>query len=192
MAYHHGSLREAAIAAAVALVDEGSTEVGLRELGRRLGVSHTAIRHHFPTIERLIAELVARWFSDLDRAMGAAVKRVPSTEPITRFRVLGTAYVRYALDHPHRFRLQFRAGPSGLVPEADASFRRVLETVVMCLAVSRRPVDPLVTTTLAWSAMHGLATLWIEGAFRNRLDRGGMEALTDRITALIAQLIAPA
>ena len=40
--------------------------------------------------------------------------------------------------------------------------------------------------------MHGLATLWIEGAFRNRLDRGGMEALTDRITALIAQLIAPA
>jgi len=36
-------------------------------------------------------------------------------------------------------------------------------------------------TTLAWSAMHGLAMLWIDGAFRTRLDRKGIEALTSEV-----------
>ena len=48
-----------------------------------------------------------------------------------------------------------------------------------------RPAEP---PTLAWSAMHGLAMLWIDGAFKKRLDRRGMDALTEQITALIARL----
>jgi AcrR family transcriptional regulator len=180
-AYHHGHLREAVLAEATALVDAGEP-LGLRELGRRIGVSHTAVHHHFPSVDALASALAAIWFVDLDRAMGAAVAAIPPSRTIERFRALGVGYVRYALAHPHRYRLQFRGEP---VPEADASFRRVLEAVVAC----RRAVDPLVMTTLAWSAMHGLAMLWIDGAFRNRLDRGGIDALTARIAALISELL---
>ena len=183
------------------LVDSGEL-LGLRELGRRLGVSHTAVQHHFASVDALAGALAAIWFGDLDRAMAAGVadlapaktlaspgsagaRSTRAAESISRFRALGHAYVRYALAHPHRYRLQFRGGASGLAPEADASFHRVLEAVVAC----RRPVDPLVMTTLAWSAMHGLAMLWIDGAFANRLDRRGMDALTEQITALIARLL---
>ena len=54
-----------------------------------------------------------------------------------------------------------------------------------------RPIDPITTTVLAWSAMHGLAMLWLDGAFRKRLDRPGIDALTERIAQLISQLLAP-
>ena len=172
------------LAEAAVLVD-GGEPLGLRELGRRLGVSHTAVQHHFASVDALAGALAAIWFGDLDRAMAAGVADLPPAKTLERFRALGHAYVRYALAHPHRYRLQFRGGASGLAPQADASFRRVLEAVVAC----RRPVDPLVLTTLAWSAMHGLAMLWIDGAFANRLDRRGMDALTEQITALIARLL---
>jgi AcrR family transcriptional regulator len=182
--YHHGHLREAALAEATALVDAGEP-LGLRELGRRLDVSHTAVHHHVATVDAVADALAARWFVDLDRAMAAAVANLPAARTIDRFRALGVAYVRYALAHPHRYRLQFRGGATGLVTDADASFRRVLEAVVAC----RRPVDPMAITTLAWSAMHGLAMLWIDGAFHGRLDRKGIDRLTETITGLIAQLL---
>src|SRR5262245_26828937 len=136
-AYHHGHLREAALVAATALVDAGEP-LGLRELGRRLGVSHTAVHHHFPSVEALADALAAGWFGDLDRAMGEAVEAIPPARTLDRFRALGVGYVRYALAHPHRYRLQFRGGATGLVREADASFRRVLDAVVAC----RTAVDP--------------------------------------------------
>jgi AcrR family transcriptional regulator len=185
--YHHGHLRDAVLAEAAALVDSGEP-LGLRELGRRLGVSHTAVHHHFPSADALADALATIWFEDLDRAMAAGVADLPPARTLDRFRSLGLAYVRYALTHPHRYRLQFRGGPSGIVAGADASFRRVLEAVVAC----RRPVDAVVLTTLAWAAMHGLAMLWIDGAFRDRLDRRGIEALTEQIATLISQLLATA
>ena len=187
--YHHGHLRDAALAAAVALVDEGEP-LGLRELGRRLGVSHAAVHHHFPTVDGLAAELSARWFVDLDRAMATAVDAIPPARSIDRFRALGVGYVRYALAHPHRYRLQFRGGDGGLVREADASFHRVLAAVVACAPHSARAIDPMVTTMLAWSAMHGLAMLWLDGALRGRFDRKTVDALAGRVAALISDLLA--
>jgi AcrR family transcriptional regulator len=183
-------LRNAALATARDLVDAGEP-LGLRELGRQLGVSHAAIHHHFPTVDGLAAELCATWFADLDRAMAHAVDRVAPSQPLARFRALGLGYVRYALAYPHRYRLLFRAGPSGLVREADASFKRVLDAVVACAQHAGRPVDPLAMTVLAWSAMHGLAMLWLDGAFRNRLERPGIDALAERMSQLISQLLAP-
>lgn len=187
--YHHGHLRNAALIAARELVDSGQP-LGLRELGRRLGVSHAAVHHHFPTVEGLAAELAATWFGELDRAMAEAVAPVAPSRPLDRFRALGLGYVRYAIAHPHRYRLLFRAGPTGLVREADASFNRVLEAVVAAQR-TRRTIDPVTMTVLAWSAMHGIAMLWLDGAFRNRLDRDGIDALAGRIAQLISQLLGP-
>ena len=183
--YHHGRLREAVLVAAVELVDDGEP-LGLRELGRRVGVSHAAVHHHFPSVDGLAAELCATWFGDLDRAMAAAASAIPPARTLDRFRALGVAYVRYAIAYPHRYRLQFRGGATGLVAEADASFRRVLEAVVAC----RSPHDPFVTTTLAWAAMHGLASLWIDGALRGT-DSRGIDALADKVATLLSQLLAP-
>jgi AcrR family transcriptional regulator len=48
--YHHGDLRRALIAATVALIEEQGPEAfTLREVARRVGVSHTAPYRHFAT-----------------------------------------------------------------------------------------------------------------------------------------------
>src|SRR3977135_3405341 len=80
-AYHHGSLREAVLASAAKLVDDGEL-LGLRELGRRGGVSHGAAPPHFPPVDGLAAELAATWFGDLDRARAAAADAIPPGKPL--------------------------------------------------------------------------------------------------------------
>ncbi len=178
-AYHHGDLRAAALAAATALVDAGAP-LGIRELGRRLGVSHVAVHYHFASIEAVEDALAAIWFGDLDRAMAAAERR-HRDEPRARFHALGAAYVRYALTHPARFRVLFRGRSAGLAREAEPAYRRVLEAVVAC----RPRADPGAVTMLAWSAMHGLAMLWIDGALAGRLVRRELDALIANMAAVI-------
>ncbi len=178
-AYHHGDLRAAVLAAGVALVDAGEP-LGMRELGRRLGVSHVAVRYHFSSIEAVDDALAAIWFRDLDRAMAAAERRHLG-DPRARFQALGAAYVRYALAHPARFRVLFRGRSAGLAREAEPAFRRVLEAVVAC----RPRADAGTVTMLAWSAMHGLALLWIDGALAGRLARRDLDALIANMAAVI-------
>lgn len=186
--YHHGALREAVLAEATRLVDEsGPGALGLRELGRRLGVSHAAVHHHFHTLDDLARALSAAWFGDLDRVLERAT--TTDAPPLQRFEALGLAYVRYAIAHPHRYQLQFRGGPDGLVREADPSFFRVMTTVAACTAVAKRPIDPMVATLMAWSTMHGLAMLWIDGALRKRFDTGGVDALAAKIGAMASQIL---
>src|SRR5262245_10126981 len=121
--YHHGHLRDAVLAEAVALVDAGEP-LGLRELGRRLGVSHAAVHHHFPSVDGLAGELAARWFGDLDRAMAAAVEGIAAARAVERFCALGVGYVGYALAHPHRYRLQFSVRqPPSAAPSASRPVR---------------------------------------------------------------------
>src|SRR3569833_2619257 len=46
--YHHGDLRAAAVAAAVAEVEEvGVSAASMRRIARRAGVTHAALAHHF-------------------------------------------------------------------------------------------------------------------------------------------------
>ncbi len=190
--YHHGRLRDAAIGAAVELVDEAGPEgLGLRELGRRLGVSHAAIHHHFATVDELSTTLRKVWFLDLDTAMAAAMAEVPVVRALERFQALGVGYVRYALRHPHRYRMLFRGGHSGLMAEAHRSFARVLECVAACAATAGRPIDPLVMTILAWSTMHGISMLAVEGAIENYVNAAGAEALAGRLAASLSELLAP-
>ena len=53
--YHHGNLRDALVEAAVDVVREGGPEaLSLRELARRVGVSHAAAYRHFADREALV------------------------------------------------------------------------------------------------------------------------------------------
>src|SRR6266545_2647250 len=56
MAYHHGDLRRALLAAAVAAIEErGPAAISLRDLARRANVSHAAPAHHFGDKAGLLA-----------------------------------------------------------------------------------------------------------------------------------------
>ena len=69
--YHHGDLRQAVLTAAVAVLDEsGPTQLSLRDLARRAGVSHAAPAHHFGDKAGLLTAIAAS--SPFKKAAAAA------------------------------------------------------------------------------------------------------------------------
>ena len=141
--YHHGDLPAALLkAAGKALEQKGRASLSLRDAARRAGVSHNAPYRHFPDRGALLAALAAEGFAMLaDRLRG---RRGPE---------LGMAYVQFALEHPQRFRLMF-AGVSG--DGAEQAYRMVRD------AFKELPRAD-VAAAAAWSLMHGLAQLLLEG-----------------------------
>lgn len=167
--YHHGDLRRALIAASLSLIEEqGVGALSLRAVARRAGVSHSAPYHHFPDRGSLLAAIAEDGFAELARDMTEA--RARATDARARLEACGLAYVRFALKSPARFKLMFRPelaaqSEAGKVakssaPALDALTTSILEAQAAGLAPSGDP-KPLVLT--AWSAVHGLTSLWLDG-----------------------------
>ena len=166
--YHHGDLRSALLSAAGEILsEEGVTKLSLRGAARRAGVSQTAPYRHFRDKEALLAALASGGFRELAETMqqlaGAA------TEPPQRLLATGQAYVAFALEKSALFRLMF--GPE--IPD-KASYPELWAAASEAFAVLTREVSRgQVTETqafdravAAWSLVHGLATLLIDGQVR--------------------------
>jgi AcrR family transcriptional regulator len=190
--YHHGDLRRALVNASVAMVDaEGAAALTLRGVARRLGVSHAAPGHHFPDRPALLAAVAARGFTRLAEATEQARDR--ASTPVERLSATGVAYVEFASKHPELFRLMF--GPdildAGSDPDLTTSSTRAFEVlvnaVIAALGNEATPERVRVTTTAAWSLVHGLATLFID----RRLGAlgGGTPADVKRVAREITGLV---
>ena len=133
--------RSAVLAAAARLIEkEGLDGLSIREAARRAGVSHNAPYRHFRDRDSLLEGLAAEGFHHLDKALEGRCGRD-----------LGEAYVRFALAHPQRFRLMFARGNAGAMYERFAEAFAGLGT------------DAALAAAAAWSLVHGLAALAIDG-----------------------------
>jgi len=151
--YHHGDLRSALLhGAGKALEKRGVASLSLRDAARRAGVSHNAPYRHFADRDALLAALAAEGFGMLGEALRAKSGRA-----------LGEAYVRFALEHPQRFRLMFGGVlPMARYPELRESAGRAYQALADSL---RELPDPALAAAAAWSLVHGLAQLLLDGHF---------------------------
>lgn len=172
--YHHGDLRRVLLEAAVHVVDkEGVGALSLQAIARRAGVSSGAPYHHFASREDLLAAIALEGFQLLTAAMReGADQAVPfKGEPagLARLRGLGHGYVRFALGHPGHFRIMFRPEFKAKLREAqeplvDEGMVMLGEAIALCQAEgSIAQGDAKGLVLLAWSAVHGASTLWIDG-----------------------------
>jgi AcrR family transcriptional regulator len=100
--------RDALIDAAAGLLDEGGVEaVTLREVGRRVGVSHNAPYKHFANKETLLAAVAARELQRRVTIPPETQERRPSPEE--ELRATMHRYIAWAREHPARFKLVFGA-----------------------------------------------------------------------------------
>lgn len=173
--YHHGSLRSALIEAGVALAREGGPDrVILREAARAAGVSHSAAYRHFSDREALLTEVSRCARGALAARMRLGVDR--ATDPLDRLAAVGSAYVGFALAEPGLFRTAFDAHPFlGQVSVRDNASRdegvhpeepsEILEDVLdQVLSAGLMPADRRPGAAIAaWSAVHGLAALLVDG-----------------------------
>ncbi|MBW5482591.1 TetR/AcrR family transcriptional regulator [Streptomyces bambusae] len=179
--YRHGNLRNALLDAAVELAREGGPDaVALREVTRRAGVAPNAAYRHFADRGALVHEVSQAAMAQVARTMEAELAAVPATDDPAararaRFRAVGTGYIRFATREPGLFRTAFHvpadmayatdttaAGAGGLTPFEilSASLDDLVTTGI--LPEDRRPGAEF----LAWSAVHGLSVLMIDGPLR--------------------------
>ena len=155
--YHHGDLRAALTQAAAALLEErGVRGVTLREAARRAGVSHGAPYRHFAGREALLAELARDGFARLAAALNAAAPRGG--------RAVARAYIHFALAQPDRFRLMFALAAGARRAEA---WRDTLQDTTRAFARAFSDLaeaqDAQRAAAAAWSLVHGLAQLLLDG-----------------------------
>jgi AcrR family transcriptional regulator len=157
--YHHGELRPALLRAAARVLEkEGPAALSLRELARRAGVSHNAPYRHFSDREALLAALAADGFRTLGEALGQASGRA-----------MGEAYVRFALEHPQLFRLMFGGHLAfSRHRELARAAARPYEALLAALRAQPGLAEPEKAAAAAWSLVHGLAHLLLDGHFASQ------------------------
>jgi AcrR family transcriptional regulator len=103
--YHHGNLRQALIDMAVQVAEEqGHEELSLREVARRLGVSSGAPFRHFPNRASLMAAIAEEATMRLRIGVERDLRKAGPDE-VTQLKVLGRAFIAWALDKPAQFRI---------------------------------------------------------------------------------------
>ncbi len=167
--YHHGDLYGTLLKAASALmVETKSWDFSLRELARRAGVSHNAPYNHFADKQALLTALAADGFDQLSACMTQAA--AGCVTPGDAFLSIGLAYVRFGLSHPQHYRLMFGScfkslgePPPANIVTAAAAAKGVLHRASR-LALGRDDQAALdITVLTAWSLVHGLTLLFLDG-----------------------------
>jgi len=156
--YHHGDLRAALLQAAGEILEkEGLEALSLREVARRAGVSHNAPYRHFPDRDSLLAALAAQ---GVDLLKAELDQRAEGS--------MGLGYVEFALANPQRFRLMRAAGE-----ETYSRLQKAFESLGS---------DAPLAAAAAWSLVHGLAHLLLDGHFAQaQRESGGAAAFAKKV-----------
>jgi len=155
-------LAEACVAEALVIIGESGIEaLSLREVARRLGVSHQAPYKHFPSRDHLVAELVRQAFHDFAASLDA---RPAATGPAEDLAGMGTAYLHYAHTHPLHYRLMFGtplpdpASHPAMMEAARHAFMLLRDRLTrMRPDADAAAVDR--DAMFVWSCMHGAASI---------------------------------
>lgn len=193
--YHHGDLHAALIRAVLEQVRQAGPEgVSLRAAARASGVSPAATFRHFADKRAVMTAIAAEGFAAMAARMEAEAER--ATTDLERFGAVGRGYLAFALESPAHFRVMFR---TDLIDEADPALRASGDAVRAALSGGLTRILPggvdeaeaRRRALLAWAAVHGVATLWIEGALDERMAPGGPPDLLRALGGMLPVFTAP-
>lgn len=156
-------LKEACIQAARAVIAEHGVEgLSMRDVARRLDISHQAPYRHFPSRDHLLAEIMRRCFEDFADFLDQ--KATAHSEDALRG--MGEAYMAYAAQKPLEYRLMFGtpwpepAAHPALVKHAVHAFDVLRQNLLQQHGRQKNAKKQAdLEAMFIWSALHGLATI---------------------------------
>ncbi|MCB1755747.1 MAG: TetR/AcrR family transcriptional regulator [Gammaproteobacteria bacterium] len=165
--YHHGNLAESLLDAVDAIASQfGLEAVTLRACAKRVGVSPSSAFRHYADKRALLTAFATRALHQLAGNMGAAKQRA-AEEGSNAFFAVGMAYLEFALDKPAFFRAMWREETIYAQDEdylqAANSLSAYLKEGFVSTIEDEDPHDFSPQELLAWSAVHGLASLFVDG-----------------------------
>jgi len=154
------TLKEACVTEALAIIaEDGLEQLSLRDVARRLGVSHGAPYRHFESRDHLLAAVVERCYDAFARHLDA---RPEGGDADADLCAMGVAYLDYALAEPLSYQLMFStrlpspAEHPAMMASADHAFG-LLRDALRRRAPSRSAAEIEADALFVWSALHGLA-----------------------------------
>lgn len=181
------AMREQILDAARELFAErGYEAVTMREIGKRIEYSATALYNHFADKETLVRELCRRDFTDFSQRFLAAV--VDSKSPVESLLKAGLVYLGFAVQFPRHYQLMFMTPLPEAPPEegerddprrnAYVFVRGLVEQLLREGYLREDVQDADLAAQTIWAMVHGAASLelviakqeqWVD--FRPREER---------------------
>ena len=206
MAKRVAPLRDQCLAEAMVIVaHDGVANLSLREVARRLSVSHQAPYKHFVSRDHLLAEAIGRAYEILANTL----REVPISDiPATDLGGIGRAYLRFARENPALYRMMFDlplpelTGFEGVEAKATVPFSIVMAVVARLTQVDNE-VFNRECALFAWATVHGLASMTaaqvlpVTGFFEDEDQVAGVnqalsmicEAISARAVRLTAEVV---
>ncbi|MCB9372301.1 MAG: TetR/AcrR family transcriptional regulator [Microthrixaceae bacterium] len=177
-------------AAAELIAEHRSVDrVSLRAVAAAAGVSPMAVYNHFDDKGELMVAAVQHCWDEFQAAIAAAY--LAADTPEARLRDAGSAYVRFALEHPGKYRVLF-SDPADLPerpePVGLSAFDQLVEVVADVLARRGDRRDPVFVAVQVHTWIHGIVSLL---ACKPEGDWPPVEALLDELVVRL-DLDAPA
>lgn len=166
-AYHHGNLAESLLDAVDNIASTfGFEAVTLRGCAQRIGVSPSSAFRHYVDKRALLTAFATRALNQLADAMAAAKTKAQKKDTNT-FQAVGLAYIRFALEKPAFFRAMWREEAIYSNDDAYLAAANALSAHIKGgFADTIDDHDPMTLSPqelLAWSSVHGLANLFVDG-----------------------------
>ncbi|PZA06579.1 MULTISPECIES: TetR/AcrR family transcriptional regulator [unclassified Meiothermus] len=188
--------RQAILEAATQLFErEGYEGFSLRQVAEAIGYTPTTIYLYFKDKEDLLFAVCQQGFTEFTEALGRAYRQNP--DPLQRLHALAWAYLEFGLSRPLHYQVMFMQRSDWVTKATDSkgevqgsnSYTILMNAVIEAMkAGAIRMGDPIETTNLLWSGVHGIVSLalsmrgvipkWEESEAR-RLMRNYLE-MTDR------------
>ncbi|MEU1302644.1 TetR/AcrR family transcriptional regulator [Streptomyces shenzhenensis] len=164
-------LRQEILDAATRILEETGREnaLSLRGVAREVGIAAPSIYLHFTDKTELVWTVLADAYRALAAEMAEAGEAAAGrgADPWERMCATVTAYRRFAVDKPRRYRLMFsleyesedRAASDHPLDTVHQAWTNAVETYLLAVAPERRAEAEVLGIHL-WTAMHGRLVLW--------------------------------
>ena len=147
--------------------EKGPDAVTMRQLSAELGVSPMTPYRYFEDKDDILAAVRTNGFTRFAEKLEAA--RAKAGDARTKGEAVGEAYVAFALEHPHSYKLMFDLNQPNIekYPDLIAAGQRARATmtdhVQDSIAAGLFAGDPEQIGMMLWAAVHGIVVLQLAG-----------------------------
>ncbi|WP_293676801.1 TetR/AcrR family transcriptional regulator [uncultured Phenylobacterium sp.] len=171
--------------------ERGPDAVTMRQLAAELGVSPMTPYRYFEDKDDILAAVRTSGFTRFAERLEAA--RAGAADSQARGEAVGEAYVAFALENPHSYKLMFDLNQPNVekYPELIAAGARAQATMTdhvnESIACGRYAGEPQQIGLMMWAAVHGIVVLQLAGL----LPHGVARDLYHAMNATLARGLSP-